>query len=79
MDPDNSLAFDFLSTVFHKKNMPDQAFTASQKAKTLAGEFSREEMADMQRPTKLPAYPVISEKKMNSGKNALQGGNINRH
>ena len=49
MDPDNSLAFDFLSTVFHKKNMPDQAFTASQKAKTLAGEFSREEMADMQK------------------------------
>ncbi len=49
MDPDNSLAFDFLSTVFHKKNIPDQAFTASQKAKTLAGEFSREEMADMQK------------------------------
>ena len=49
MDPDNGLAFDFLSTVFHKKNMPDQAFTASQKAKTLAGEFSREEMADMQK------------------------------
>jgi len=49
MDPDNSLAFDFLSTVFHKKNMPYQAFTASQKAKTLAGEFIREEMADMQK------------------------------
>jgi tetratricopeptide (TPR) repeat protein len=47
MDPDNSLAYDFLSAVFYKKNMPDQAFTASQKAKTLASAFTREEMTEM--------------------------------
>jgi adenylate cyclase len=74
MDPDNSLAFDFLSVVFYKKNMPDQAFTASQKAKTFGGEFNREEIADMRKAYEVAGLSGYFQKENELRRNRLAQG-----
>jgi adenylate cyclase len=47
MDPGNSLAYDFLGQVLWKINKPAEAFSAFEKARTLEGIFSGEEIGEM--------------------------------
>jgi tetratricopeptide (TPR) repeat protein len=49
MDPNNAIAYGLLEAVFWRKNMPAEAFNASEKANALEGIFSQQEMADMRK------------------------------
>jgi predicted Zn-dependent protease len=47
MDPNNAIAYGLLGAILWLKNMPAQAFNASEKANALEGIFSQQEMAEM--------------------------------
>jgi Tfp pilus assembly protein PilF len=49
MDPGNSLAYDFLGQILWKINKPAEAFSAFEKARTLEGVFSGEEIGEMRK------------------------------
>jgi adenylate cyclase len=49
MDPANSLAYDFLGQVLWKINKPAEAFSVFEKARTLEGVFSGEEIGEMRK------------------------------
>ena len=49
MDPSNSLAYDFLGQVLWKVNKPAEAFSAFERARTLEGVFSGEEIQEMRK------------------------------
>jgi serine/threonine-protein kinase len=56
MDPNNAIAYGFLGTILWYRNMPAEAFNASEKANALEGIFSRQEMADMRRAYEVSGY-----------------------
>jgi eukaryotic-like serine/threonine-protein kinase len=49
MDPNNPLALRLLGAVFYHKKMPAQVFSAQDKANSLEGRFSPEEMAEIRK------------------------------
>jgi tetratricopeptide (TPR) repeat protein len=49
MDPHNDITYDFLGAIFYQKKMPAQVFTTQEKARSLEGIFSPEEMGEMRR------------------------------
>ena len=49
MDPGNGLAYDFLGQVLWKINKPAEAFSAFERARTLEGVFSGEEIGEMRK------------------------------
>jgi adenylate cyclase len=49
MDPNNAIAYDLLGAIFYQKRIPAQTFAAWEKAKSLEGMFSPQEMAEMRR------------------------------
>ena len=51
-----AIAYGFLGTILWHKNMPAQAFEASEKANALEAIFSQQEMADMRRAYEVSGY-----------------------
>jgi len=56
MDPNNAIAYGFLGTILWHKNMPAQAFNASEKGNALERIFSPQEMAGMRRAYEVSGY-----------------------
>jgi TolB-like protein/Tfp pilus assembly protein PilF len=62
MDPNNGLVYGLLDAVFYQKKMPDQSFNASEKANSLGGFFSSEEMAEMRKVYESAGLSAYCEK-----------------
>jgi TolB-like protein/class 3 adenylate cyclase len=62
MDPGNSLAYDFLGQVLWKINKPAEAFSALEKARTLEGVFSGEEIGEMRKAYEASGLSVYLSK-----------------
>jgi len=62
MDPNNAIAYGLLGTLLWHKNMPAQAFNASEKGNALESSFGPQEMTDMRQAYEVSGYPGFLRK-----------------